>query len=187
MGSILPKGQNLETAPRTAAVVAHNCDDSSSKGACLPHPAAYIPCPKKQCFHPLASAETSPIPVSDCSHHEPSHILQHLFWLLDCSFLGTKKHSWHHLLQVQLGFWAPLRYLTGEERDVWSHISMSCTFELWSECSLGYFLSCSREVSPAVTQVNLHGWLCEQQSHHQTICIDGQPIECSGKRERSQN
>lgn len=38
-----------------------------------------LPCPDKPCFHPLTSAATSPIPVSDCSHHEPSHILQHLF------------------------------------------------------------------------------------------------------------
>lgn len=167
------------------------------KQGCLPSPLCNLCSMHKQTmFHPLASAETSPIPVSDCGHHEPSPILQQLFWLLDCNFLGAKKiffaSSASSTVRI-LGYSqcskdVTHRHLTGKERDMWSHISMSCTFEFQSiGNSLEDFLSCSRGVSPDVTQVNLHDWWCEQQSHYQIMCIDGWPMKCSGKRERSQN
>lgn len=111
-----------------------------------------------------------------------------IFWV-EKNFLASSTSSTVRILGYsQHSMDVTHRHLTGKERGVWSHISMSCTFELQSiESSLGYFLSCSREMSPDATQVNLHGWLCEQQSHHQIVCIDRQPIKCTGKRERSQN
>lgn len=107
MGSPLRKGQNLKTAPRTAARIsiytAHSCDDSSSKGASLPHPSLS----RQTMFSSLDISWNISYP---CFWLQPPWAFSHSaapFLTLGLYFLGTKS-SWHHLLQVQLGVWATL-------------------------------------------------------------------------------
>lgn len=143
-----------------------------------------FPAQTNPCFHPLASAETSPIPVSDCSHHEPSRILQHLSWLLDCDFLGTKNFPGIILLRVQLGFWATVSVARMPLTDILQARRGTCGVTLaWAallnshllRAHWGFFFVLPKRRVPRC-DTSKSAWLCEQWSHHQILSIDGQSV-----------